>query len=323
MNVGDVSQDPQAPTPHHLPVDCGPTAWCLGLPVILRNAAGSLPQSATLHIPCSQCSLECRLRVPSTLAGQHPQGHRWPQSTCAGSFPAAPISQPQKGIQEPIQLHEQGVVNSEALNLQVLCGLKDTSLAGVKVERPRLYYLPSVSSCSGMRQQKQRGSTAWTTQETSPARSQPWAEHPSPRAAGSQNRAAVRPLSRSRPPSGHWAPRLAAHWRLSSNGIVLPLCYFLFYICKKIYKQRYQLAAVDIIITTCKWWHSPSSGSHSTVNIHPFLPVCTVLGNTCHTESARLVEFMSRSAVSDTFSLSLWWQIFPFTAWLKYMYHTS
>ena len=64
-----------------------------------------------------------------------------------------------------------------------------------------------------------------------------------------------------------------------------------------------------------------SSGSHSCKHTHPFPPVCMVLGNICHTESADLWNSWAGQQFLIHSPLSLWWHIFPFTAWLKYVSH--
>lgn len=94
MNVGDVHcvSRPQAHSPHHRASALWPHCPTLGLR--LSEACCWVPASVLTRctcIPRSWCSLGCRLRsAQHTLAGRdsraHPLEHRWPQSTCAGSF---------------------------------------------------------------------------------------------------------------------------------------------------------------------------------------------------------------------------------------------
>lgn len=313
MNVGDVSQDPRPPpritcqwTVAPLP-DAGPA-------VIWGMRLGPCLSPDTLHLHSMLpvfTGMQARECPAHTGWAAHPREHRWPQSTCAGSFrqhPHPPTTE--RNPRANSASWARGVVNSEALlTSQVLCGLRGLhTLAGVKVERPRLYYLPSVSSCSGMRQQKQREQHSVNYAGDLSARSLSplsWASFSkSSRISEQSSRPAPEP--RRRPPVlVTRAPRLAAHWRLSSNSmLVLPLCYFLFYICKKIYKQRYQLAAVDIIITTCKWWHSPRAQEVIPVNIHT--PSCLC---------ARYLEIpvtLSQQTCGIHEQVSSFWYILPY-----------
>lgn len=69
-------------------------------------------------------------------------------------------------------------------------------------------------------------------------------------------------------------------WRLT-GGSHQTVCSFLlcatsFSIHKKIYKQRYRLASVDIIITTYKWWHSPRAQEVIPVNTHTPSCLCVL-----------------------------------------------
>lgn len=309
MNVGDVSQDPRPPPR----ITCQWTVawrWACGY---LRNAAGSLPQSwhAALAFHAPGVHWNAGSGVPST----HSLGSSSPgaplAAVTAGSFrqhPHPPTTE--RNPRANSASWARAAVNSEALlTSQVLCGLRGLhALAGVKVESPRLYYLPSVSSCSGMRQQKQQEQHSVNYVGDLSARSLSplsWASFSKSTRISEQSSHPAPETRRCPPLLVTRAPRLATHWRLSSNSmLVLPLCYFLFYIYKKIYKQRYQLAAVDIIITTCKWWHSPRAQEVIPVNIHT--PSCLC---------ARYLEIpvtLSQQTCGIHEQVSSFWYILPY-----------
>lgn len=93
---------------------------------------------------------------------------------------------------------------------------------------------------------------------------------------------------------------------------LVPLLCYLILIKNRILKnKRCQFAAVYIIITIAKPWHSPRT----------FLHVCTVLGNTCHAESAGFWNPWEVCSVSHILLNSFVSQNF-FTALLRYISHT-
>lgn len=220
--------------------------WTVAPPLMLglrlSEESGWVPASVLTRCthPCSQCSLECRLgSAQHTLAGQHIPGAGSAKITCVSwlkqhPHPPATERNPRANSFRP------GLKGSEqwsSLNLPSTVWAERTALCMGSSGRPRLYYLPSVSSCSGMRQQKQREQHSVNYAGDLSARSlSPWAEHPSQE---------QQDLRTEQPNPGPWAgrvlrPGLEPHdWRLTGGSrqtalLVLPLCYFLFYMQKNL-----------------------------------------------------------------------------------------
>lgn len=312
MNEGDMSQDPRPPpritcqwTVAPLP-DAGPAViWGMRLGPCL--SPDTLHLHSMLPVFTGMQARECPAHIGWAA---HPREHRWPQPMC-WQLPAAPTSSNhRKESKSQFSFMSKGSREQwSSLNLSSTVWAERTAHSRwVKVECPRLYYLPSVSSCSGTRQQKQREQHSVNYVGDLSARSLSplsWASFSKSTRISEQSSHPAPETRRCPPVLVTRAPRLATHWRLSSNGmLVLPLCYFLFYIYKKIYKQRYQLAAVDIIITTCKWRHLPRAQEVIPVNIHT--PSCLC---------ARYLEIpatLSQQTCGIHEQVSSFWYILPY-----------